>query len=263
MRSKSQKLLLLVLTLTLLLIVSARVSPGSARQSETETESWEVTPIRITAPPAEETPEPTPTEAPRIREQLPDVSLTDWNLKLINNTYVVGRDFVPNVTEVRDGQQFDVRAADALEEMLSGAEAAGYTVSICAAYRPYQTQATLFFGRASIIAESQHMPYGEAVEQLARSIVAYPGTSDHQTALGADIMDSASTDRVAEDVEDLPVLKWLQAHCAEYGFILRYPKNKQEITGWYEPWHFRYVGKEAAAYIMEHDLCLEEFYEQF
>ncbi len=76
-------------------------------------------------------------------------------------------------------------------------------------------------------------------------------------------MASASTAMVAEDVEELPVLLWLQEHCAEYGFIYRYPKEKQEITGWYEPWHFRYVGKDAATYIMENDLCLEEFIELY
>ena len=60
--------------------------------------------------------------------------------------------------------------------------------------------------------------------------------------------------------EDTPVQQWLMAHCADYGFIVRYPKDKEDVTGiMYEPWHFRYVGKDAAEYIMEHGLCLEEF----
>ena len=96
-------------------------------------------------------------------------------------------------------------------------------------------------------------------ETEARKVVAYPGTSEHQLGLCVDIMDSKDTTMKAEEVENLPVLKWLQQHCTEYGFILRYPKDKQEITGWYEPWHFRYVGEEAAKYITENNLCLEEF----
>ena len=63
-----------------------------------------------------------------------------------------------------------------------------------------------------------------------------------------------------EGQESTATQQWLMAHCTEYGFILRYPADKQDITGvMYEPWHFRYVGKEAAAYIMENGLCLEEF----
>ena len=94
---------------------------------------------------------------------------------------------------------------------------------------------------------------------LARSLVAYPGTSEHQLGLCADIMDSKDTAMTAEEVAELPVLVWLQQHCVDYGFIYRYPKEKQDITGWYEPWHFRYVGEEAARYKTDHLLCLEEF----
>ena len=96
-------------------------------------------------------------------------------------------------------------------------------------------------------------------ETEARKVVAYPGTSEHQLGLCADIMDNKDTTMKAEEVENLPLLKWLKEHCAEYGFILRYPKDKQALTGWYEPWHFRYVGEEAAKYMTENDLCLEEF----
>ncbi|MCD7852535.1 MAG: M15 family metallopeptidase [Oscillospiraceae bacterium] len=166
------------------------------------------------------------------------------------------------MTEVRDGQYFDSRAAEELLEMISGAEEAGYTVTIRTGYRPYATQAYIFFGKASQIAWDGTVEYADA-EELARKTVAYPGTSEHQLGLAVDLMDSASTAMVAEDVEELPVLLWLQEHCAEYGFIYRYPKEKQEITGWYEPWHFRYVGKAAATYIMENDLCLEEFIELY
>jgi D-alanyl-D-alanine carboxypeptidase len=88
--------------------------------------------------------------------------------------------------------------------------------------------------------------------------VAYPGTSEHQTGLCCDITDKYYS---AMDVSqmDQNLLTWLREHCAEYGFILRYPGNKESITGWNEPWHYRYVGVEAAKYMTENNLCLEEF----
>ena len=96
-------------------------------------------------------------------------------------------------------------------------------------------------------------------EELAADEVARPGTSEHQLGLAADITDQYYEYK-NESLENTELFKWMSAHCAEYGFIVRYPKDKEDVTGiMYEPWHFRYVGKEAAAYIMEHGLCLEEF----
>ena len=117
-------------------------------------------------------------------------------------------------------------------------------------YRDYDTQKYLY--------ERKVAQYGGNTA-VAASIVAPPGTSEHQTGLCADI-----TDRYYEmkdrSLENTALFKWMNAHCAEYGFILRYPDGKQDVTGIiYEPWHFRYVGKEAAAFIMENDLTLEEF----
>ncbi len=89
--------------------------------------------------------------------------------------------------------------------------------------------------------------------------VARPGTSEHETGLAVDIVDT-SYQPLDEAQEDTAVQRWLMAHCAEYGFILRYPTEKSALTGVnYEPWHYRYVGEEAAREIMERDLCLEEY----
>lgn len=264
MKQGSRRLLLLVLTVVLLLIVSSRVSPGdfygSSRYSlSDEEERWSGDNERTRA-----TEEPLETEEPitPLREIFPDTTLGDWNIKLINNDYAVSTEFIPTVVEVRDGYRFDARAADALEELMQAAEAAGYTICIRDAYRSYPQQAAIFYGRATVLSETQNIEYAKA-EEMTRALVSYPGTSDHQTALGVDLMDSEQTDRIAEEVEDLPVLLWLQEHGCEYGFILRYPKDKQAITDWYEPWHFRYVGKEIATYMYEHNICLEEFYAQY
>lgn len=262
MKKNGTYLLLVLLSVTLLVLISSRLTPGSALQPDTPQTTDD--PIRETEPAqATATLEPVESEQPkRIRELLPDLSLGDWNLKLVNNTYVLQNTFAPNVVAVRDNQYFDERAAEALEAMLTAAEEEGYTVCIRTAYRPYVTQAYLFNGRASQIQWGTEMTLAEA-EQEARKVVAYPGTSEHQLGLCADLMDSASSSMLPETAAQLPLLQWLTEHCAEYGFIARYPENKQEITGWWEPWHFRYVGQTAAKYMMENGLCLEEFVEQF
>lgn len=255
-------MLLLVLCMVLLVIVSSRLSPTPPPGKDTSLSEPEETYIAVPAASPqtgdEETPEPTADP----KELLPDVSIYDWNLKLVNNTNVLSSSFAPDVTAVDDGQYFDSRAVDALYSLLDAAKGQGHSVYISAAYRPYSTQAYIFYGKASQIAWGGTVEYSEA-EIMARELVAYPGTSEHQLGLCVDLIDSANTDLVAEDVEDLPLLVWLKEHCAEYGFILRYPKDKEEITGWYEPWHFRYVGVEAAEYIMENGLCLEEFLELY
>ena len=96
------------------------------------------------------------------------------------------------------------------------------------------------------------------ISMAAALVVAEPGTSEHQTGLSADVVDqyyeSLSVDRV-----DASFMQWLREHCAEYGFILRYPEEKADVTGRNEPWHVRYVGPEAAQFMMENGLCMEEF----
>ena len=96
--------------------------------------------------------------------------------------------------------------------------------------------------------------------------VAYPGSSDHQTGLGVDILNYAWTQKSGMNAEfaKTPEAQWMAAHCHEYGFVIRYLADKEEITGInYEPWHLRYVGTECAAYMKENNLCLEEFTEEY
>ena len=94
------------------------------------------------------------------------------------------------------------------------------------------------------------------------SAVAAPGTSEHELGLAVDIFSEENT-ILDESQERSETQQWLMEHCWEYGFILRYPKDKSEITGIiYEPWHYRYVGVDAAKDITENDLCLEEYLEQ-
>ncbi len=267
MGKQKWRVLLLVLIVILLFIVSSRVSPqlpNAEPPSVSVPDSPEVSDSPASPSVGDDTPAVTPpvttpdvSEPPVEEIDLPDVSIHEWNLKLVNNNNILSSSFTPDVSEIVDGQYFDSRAVDALYALLDGARMQGFSTYVSAAYRPFSTQAYIFNGKASQIA----WPDGDLAEaeKEARKIVAYPGTSEHQLGLAVDIIDSANTSLIAEDVEDMPLLVWLKEHCHEYGFILRYPKDKEEITDWYEPWHFRYVGTTAAKYIMENNLCLEEF----
>jgi len=148
-----------------------------------------------------------------------------------------------------EGQPVDYRIVEPLNAFIAAARAEGLSVYLSSAYRDYATQNYLY--------NRKIQQYGDPA--VAARIVAPPGTSEHQTGLALDI-----TDRYYEmkdsSLENTALYQWMSAHCHEYGFIVRYPKDKEDVTGIiYEPWHFRYVGVEAATYIMENGLCLEEF----
>ena len=265
MRKHKWRILLLVLIVVLLSIISSRVSPSLPEPDDTsisvpgDIKNPSVSPSvpdDISIPEVSPSETPQESEAPKL--DLPDISIHEWNLKLVNNKNIRPESFTPDVSAIVNGQYFDSRAVDALNAMLEGAAKNGYSSYVSTAYRPYSTQAYIFFGKASQIARGGEVEYAEA-EIMARELVAYPGTSEHQLGLAVDIVDSSETYLVVEDVENMPLLLWLKAHCQEYGFILRYPKDKQSITGWYEPWHFRYVGLDAAKFMVENNLCLEEF----
>ncbi len=269
MRKHKWRILLLVLVVILLSIISSRVSPSLPVPEDTSISApgnisnpavTPSVPDDVTIP--EVSPSAEPDEPAGPKYDLPDLSIHEWNLKLVNNKNILSESFTPDVSEIMNGQYFDSRAVDALNALIQGAAKNGYSSYVSTAYRPYSTQAYIFFGKASQIAWGGEVEYAEA-EVMARELVAYPGTSEHQLGLAVDIVDSSETYLVAEDVENMPLLLWLKEHCHEYGFILRYPKDKEEITGWYEPWHFRYVGLDAAKFMAENNLCLEEFVELY
>lgn len=189
-------------------------------------------------------------------ENLPDVDITSWEYLLVNQSHSIGR-YAPEVTAVGEGNaQFDTRAVEAFRALLQGARDAGFTPHVYCAYRPYATQESQF---SNEVAKYVRQGYSESdAKKAAALVVAEPGTSEHQTGLSADVVDqhyeSLSVDQVST-----AMMQWLQEHCADYGFILRFPKGKESVTGHYEPWHVRYVGPGAAQFMMENDLCMEEF----
>ena len=98
----------------------------------------------------------------------------------------------------------------------------------------------------------------------ANKYVAKPGTSEHQTGLAIDISIRRNNEILEATSEDDPEIKWLRRNSYKYGFILRFPKDKEKLTGYeYESWHYRYVGEKIATYIHDNNLCFEEYYTMF
>ena len=186
----------------------------------------------------------------------------DWRLILVNPKHMLPEDFWVDTVEIDFAEDedmlIDYRVADALDEMLRDCRSAGCNPQVRAGYRSQATQEYLYEEKIQEWIDDEGYSYEEA-EEVASTIVAYPGTSEHQLGLAADISDRDYT-VLNSSQADSPTQQWLMEHCQDYGFILRFPDGKSDLTGIiYEPWHYRYVGKEIAAEIMERGICLEEY----
>ena len=154
----------------------------------------------------------------------------------------------------------DSRIADAARKMLKDAKKAGMQIVICSAYRSVERQEQVFNDSLKDRL-NQGMSYWDAFADNRLS-VAEPGTSEHALGLALDLISNQYTE-LDKGQEDTKEAKWLKENCHKYGFILRYPSEKTDITGIiYEPWHYRYVGVEHATKIMESGLTLEEYLEE-
>ncbi len=180
-------------------------------------------------------------------------------LILVNKQNALPADYEPkDLTEInafapgRDESARYMRkeVADQLNLMLEDAKVSGNEVLITTAYRAYWLQKAIFDGNVA---------KKGSVEE-ANKTSAKPGQSEHQTGLAADLTTPGLNFEISNSFGETPEGLWITENAKNYGFILRYPKDKTEITGYsYEPWHFRYVGKDPANYIFEHGLTLEEF----
>ena len=240
----------------------------------------ELTAEAAPAPTPEPTPEPTPDPnspamiaAAKGLPTPPDIDITEWQYMLVSAAYPLDpQDYAPaelaylnmtggdtDIVTTYDGnrQVVDIRIAQPLIDFAQGCKNAGLPVYLSSGYRSYDEQMYLYNRKVS-------QGYSE---EVAKTIVAYPGTSEHQTGLVCDITDYYRETKDSS-LENTETYQWLREHCTEYGFVVRYPADKSgsadSITGViYEPWHFRYVGREAAEYIMANNLCLEEFWELY
>ena len=176
---------------------------------------------------------------------------------LINPWHLLPESYEADLEHVEYGHFMDACAAEHLSDMLWDCRDEGLSPLICSSYRDRDKQERLFDSDVRRFMYSG-MTEEEAIEETAKN-VAVPGSSEHEAGLAVDIV-YAGRQLLDEQQEENDTQQWLMEHCWEYGFILRYPRDKQDVTGiTYEPWHYRYVGEEAAEYIMTNGLCLEEY----
>ena len=185
----------------------------------------------------------------------------DWKLVLVNKQHPIPDDYTFNLGIIKGNMQCDERIISELLAMMQAARDDGINLEVCSPYRTDGRQEWLFDKKIKNYM-GQGYSYMEAYK-TASQIVTIPGSSEHQIGIAFDIY-SDTYKRLDEAFEDTEAGKWLAAHSYEYGFVLRYPEGKEYITSIeYEPWHFRYVGREAAAVMHREDLCLEEFWDKY
>ena len=224
-------------------------------------------------------PEPTPTPEPERPEVLkaaelglpapPEIDISQWQYVLVNGDHPIEPlyyqpetlaylNMVGDDTDIRtefdpNRQMVDIMIAQPLVDMVQGCKAAGLPVYLSSGFRDYGSQQANF----DRVCANNGISDGKNAE--GNYITMPAGCSEHQTGLCIDITDvyhEIKNDAIAQ----VPTVQWLAQHCAEYGFILRFPTEKRDITHVMgESWHFRYVGEEAARYMTDNNLCLEEF----
>jgi LAS superfamily LD-carboxypeptidase LdcB len=179
---------------------------------------------------------------------------------LVNRDYPISKDYVPadlvvpNVSfsfyGTYEKSYVRKRAATALENLFAGAQQEGYVLKAVSAYRSYQRQTQIYNNNVKTRGEDK-----------TNTVSAMPGTSEHQTGLAIDVSCPSEDGSLETSFGQTAEGKWLKKNCYKYGFIIRYPKDKTDITGYsYEPWHIRYVGKNLAKYLKKNKMTLEEYY---
>lgn len=194
---------------------------------------------------------------------LPTGKLSDWNLILVGPSHQLKTEQVETLTTLDNGMMLDHRVLDPYSQMTIAAQEVGLDLMLVSAYRSISYQEQIFNENVNNLVwqgETQ-----EAAEKTVKETSTQPGYSEHHTGLALDIVDQNWSNHYIDNILSVEYAetdggKWLATHAREYGFILRYPKDKQAITEiTFEPWHYRYVGVEHAKYIEEHQLTLEEY----
>lgn len=181
------------------------------------------------------------------------IKLSDeWNLMVVNRWNELPEDYEVELVELFNGKEVDERIYPYLQEMFDAAREEGIYPIVREGYRTEAEQQAMFDEKVQAYRSEG---YSRArAERTAKEWVALPGTSEHQLGIAVDI--NADKEKCSNE----EVYAWLAENAHKYGFILRYPQGKVSITGIsYEPWHYRYVGAEAAKEIYEQGICLEEY----
>lgn len=176
---------------------------------------------------------------------------------IVNPWNFIPEDYEVELVSIGNNHQVAAIAYDDLQAMLSDCQAAGFVPAVCSSYRTQEYQQKLYRRRIQRFIDQGYSD--EEATSLAGTIVAVPGTSEHQLGLALDIVDNRNW-ALDESQAVMPTQQWLMENSWRYGWILRYPDGTSESTGIiYEPWHYRYVGRQAAADIHESGLCLEDY----
>ncbi|WP_160677891.1 M15 family metallopeptidase [Clostridium sp. C8-1-8] len=197
-------------------------------------------------------------EAKLTKDKVDNIAQKDYRLLLVNKNYPLDSTFKPNelvppnvkrIGSVSlENRKMSREAAKALESMFFDAKKDKINLILVSAYRSYENQADVYERKIETDGATEASKY-----------VAKEGSSEHQTGLAVDVNSSPYYD-LAEDFEKTKEGKWVADNAHKYGFVIRYLKGKSDITGYnYEPWHLRYVGTDAAKYMFDNNLCLEEY----
>jgi len=197
-------------------------------------------------------------------EEDDDGDTTENFLILVNREHEVPKDYVPkNLVEVNvrfspgtaiQQKMMQKTAAEALEALFDQAQNEGIKLYGVSGYRSYDYQKMIYERKVNAVGKTEADKY-----------VAYPGQSEHHTGLAMDVINEEGvSELLTANFGETKEGQWLEENAHKFGFIIRYPEGKEHITGYnYEPWHLRYVGKEAAQIIKSRGLVLEEYLEEF
>lgn len=192
-----------------------------------------------------------------VTQQTPTIDKTDWRLLLINYENALPDNYGADLAETYNSALVDKRIKKDLEKMIDDAKSNGFNLFIRSSYRSTAFQTKIFNNKVKMYMKQGHTK--EEAEKLTLEYSSRPGHSEHEAGLCVDIVASDYRE-LDEGQHTRKEQKWLHENCYKYGFILRYPEGKTEITKIkYESWHYRYVGVEAAEYIMKNNLTLEEY----
>ena len=250
---------------------SENVSPAQTNSGDASSENPSETTSSITSKPQQTDPENEPQNdedeyVAKAPERDPSKSETEqWYLMLANPDNPVSKEYISNVDKAKidlnytdnksSSRYLDSRVVDAFVAMCKAAKKDGIKMKTISAYRTYEYQEGLFKKRIKRFMDENGLSEEKATEKAA-TMVARPGTSEHNLGLAVDI------NSVETGFENSKAFKWLQENAEDFGFVLRYPKDKKAITKIiYEPWHYRYVGVEHAREMNRLGMCLEEYIE--
>ncbi len=185
-----------------------------------------------------------------------NVDIDDWKMLLVNRDYILPEDYevelVPSITDDPDSAKLDYRVAPHYNEMYLAALDDGIELTPISGYRSVERQEHNFKNKIQKYVDEGYSK--TEATQMAATIILPPGTSEHNAGLAMDICS------LYQSFEETDEFRWLSENAADYGFILRYPEDKQDITNIiYEPWHWRYVGVDAAKEMKASGQCLEEY----